>query len=129
MSLDEIPKVAVMICDDHGLIRDALAAFLGGIEDVQLVGTACDGEEAVALAAEKRPRVIVMDVSMPRMDGVEATRRILEHDPDTRIVMLTGHSDRALAEEAMRAGAVAYVMKDRDPREIFETILAAAGTW
>jgi DNA-binding NarL/FixJ family response regulator len=129
MSSDELPKVPVLVADDHGLVRNALAAFLGGIEDVELVGLARDGAEAVELAAEHHPRVVVMDVSMPRMDGVEATRHILEHDPDTRVVILTGHADRERAEAAMRAGAVAYVLKDREPREIFDAILRAASTW
>jgi len=66
---------------------------------------------------------------MPRMDGLEATRQILVSDPNTRVVMLTGHADRERAEAAMRAGAVAYVLKDRDPDEIFAAILAATATW
>jgi DNA-binding NarL/FixJ family response regulator len=129
MSTAEAPKVPVLVADDHGLVRNALAAFLEGIDDVEVVGLARDGEEAVELALERHPRVVVMDVSMPRMDGVEATRHILESEPDTRIVMLTGHADRERAEAAMRAGAVAYVLKDRDPNEIFDAILAAAARW
>lgn len=119
----------MLVADDHGLIRDALAAFLGGVDEVEVVGLACNGEEAVALALAHHPRVIVMDVSMPGMDGVEATRQILHHAPDTRIVVLTGHANRELAEEALRAGAVAYVSKDRDATEIFDAILTAVGTW
>ena len=129
MSNDEAPKVRVLVADDHGLIRDALAAFLGGIDEVEVVGMARNGEEAVALALAHHPRVIVMDVSMPGMDGVEATRQILHNAPDTRIVVLTGHANRELAEEALRAGAVAYVSKDREATEIFDAILTAVGTW
>jgi DNA-binding NarL/FixJ family response regulator len=129
MSTTEAPKVAVLVADDHGLIRNALAAFLGGIEDIEIVGLARDGAEAVELARARHPRVVVMDVSMPRMDGVEATRQILDTEPNTRVVMLTGHADRERAEAAMRAGAVAYVLKDRDPGEIFDAILAATATW
>jgi DNA-binding NarL/FixJ family response regulator len=129
MTTTEAPKVPVLVADDHGLIRNALAAFLEGIDDVEVVGLARDGEEAVELALARHPRVVVMDVSMPRMDGVEATRHILESEPNTRIVILTGHADRERAEAAMRAGAVAYVLKDRDPNEIFDAILAAAATW
>jgi NarL family two-component system response regulator LiaR len=116
------------VADDHGLVRDALCAFLGGIEEVEVVGQARDGEEAVALALEHKPQVVVMDVSMPKMDGVEATRRIMHAAPDTRVVILTGLADRERAQEAMRAGAVAYVLKDRDANEIFEAILRAAET-
>jgi len=129
MTTVDVPKVAVLVADDHGLIRNALAAFLGGIDDIEVVGLARDGAEAVELARERHPRVVVMDVSMPRMDGVEATREILDNDPNTRVVMLTGHADRERADAAMRAGAVAYVLKDRDPNEIFEAILAATATW
>ena len=118
-----------MIADDHSLIRDALAAFLDGHDEVEVVGMARNGEEAVELAREQHPRVVVMDVSMPGMDGVEATRQILHHAPGTRIVVLTGHANRELADEACRAGAVAYVSKDRDATEIFDAILAAVGTW
>jgi DNA-binding NarL/FixJ family response regulator len=120
--------VAVMVCDDRGLVRDALANFVRGLDGVELVAQACDGNEAVALAAEKRPDVIVMDVSMPGIDGVEATRRILHNAPTTRIVIPTGHADEDRAQEALRAGAVSYVLKVRDPQEIFDTIAAATQT-
>jgi NarL family two-component system response regulator LiaR len=129
MTMGEAPKVSILVADDHGLVRDALAAFLNGIDDVEVVGMARNGEEAVQLAVEHRPRVIVMDVSMPKMDGVEATRQIMHRLPDTRIVVLTGLADQERAEDAMRAGAVAYVLKDRDAKEIFEAILNAAATW
>jgi DNA-binding NarL/FixJ family response regulator len=121
-------KVPVLVADDHGLVRDALCAFLGGVEEVEVVAQARDGEEAVALAEQHRPQVVVMDVSMPKMDGVEATRRIMHAAPDTRVVILTGLADRERAEGAMRAGAGAYVRKDRDAKEIFEAILRAAET-
>jgi two-component system, NarL family, response regulator LiaR len=129
MTMGEAPKVSILVADDHGLVRDALAAFLNGIDDVEVVGMARNGEEAVELAFEHQPRVVVMDVSMPKMDGVEATRQIMHRLPETRIVVLTGLADQERAEDAMRAGAVAYVLKDRDANEIFEAILNAAATW
>jgi DNA-binding NarL/FixJ family response regulator len=122
--------IPVLVADDDGLVRDALVAFLDGVDDVEVVGQARNGEEAVELALERRPQVVVMDVTMPKMDGVEATRRILHRAPDTRVVILTGLADRERAEDAMRAGAVAYVLKDRDASDIFDAILrAAATTW
>ena len=127
--MSEGEKVRILIADDHPLFRGALRSFLEGLEDVEVVAEACNGEEAVQLAHEHRPRVVVMDVSMPRIDGVEATRRILLEAPDTRIVILTGGGEHGLAEDAMRAGAVAYVLKGREPEEIFQAILNATATW
>jgi NarL family two-component system response regulator LiaR len=128
MTSDEGEKIPVLVADDHGIVRNALVAFLEGIDDIKVVGQACDGQEAVDLALALRPRVVVMDVSMPRMDGVEATRQILRELPDTRVVILTGLADRERAESAMRAGAVAFVLKDRDAADIFDAILRAAET-
>ena len=122
-------SIAVLVADDDGMVRNALATFLNGVEGVECVGQARDGEEAVSLALELCPRLVVMDVTMPKMDGVEATKRILAAAPEMRILMLTGHADREHAEAAMRAGAVGFVHKDRDASEIFEAILAATSTW
>jgi DNA-binding NarL/FixJ family response regulator len=118
-----------MVADDHKLVRNALLAFLDGVEGLETVGTARDGVEAVAIALEQHPQVVVMDMSMPRMNGVEATRQIMHNAPDTRVVILTGVGGSECADEALRAGAIAYVRKDREPREIFDAILAATGTW
>src|SRR3954452_11203862 len=122
-------SIAVLLADDDGLVRSALCAFLDGVDGIEVVGQARDGEEAVSLALELCPRLVVMDVTMPKMDGVEATKQILAKAPETRILMLTGHADRQHAEDAMRAGAVGFVNKDREASEIFEAILAATSTW
>lgn len=121
--------IPVLLADDDGFVRSALAAFLEGVDGIEVVGQARNGEEAVALALELCPRLVVMDVAMPRLDGVEATRQILAKAPETHILVLTGHADREHAEAAMRAGAVGYVHKDRDAKEIFDAILAATATW
>ena len=127
MSVGE--RIPVLVADDHSLIRNAIAAFLETVDRVELVGMARNGQEAVAMTLEHRPHVVVMDVTMPVMDGVEATREIMHQAPDTRVVILTGLEDRDQAEAAMRAGAVAYVLKGRDPQEIFDAILSATATW
>ena len=128
MSTDR-SRVPVLVADDHPLFRGALIAFLDGVDEIEVVGEACNGEQAVELTLEHRPRVVVMDVHMPGMDGVEATRRILHEAPDTRIVILTGADDHDKAEQAMRCGAVAYVLKAREPQEIFDAILNATASW
>jgi len=122
-------SIAVLLADDDGMVRSALCAFLNGVDGIDVVGQARDGEEAVSLALELRPRLVVMDVTMPKLDGVEATKQILAAAPDTRILVLTGHADREHADAAMRAGAVGFVHKDREASEIFEAILAATSTW
>ena len=122
-------KVRVLVADDHPLFRGALISFLARREEIELVGEAATGDEAVRMAYDHRPRVVVMDVQMPGIDGVEATRRILLRAPATRVVILTGGTDVALAEAAVRVGAVAYLLKGREPEEIFDAILHATATW
>ena len=122
-------KVRVLVADDHPLFRGALVSYLAGIDDLEVIGEARDGDEAVAMAQSHRPRVVVMDVHMPGIDGVEATRRILHESPETRVVILTAGTELGLAEEAVRAGAVAYVLKGREPDEVFAAILNASATW
>ena len=123
------PKVRVLVADDHPLFRAALVSFLAERDEIELVGEAGTGEEAVQMAHEHRPRVVIMDVHMPGIDGVEATRRILSEAPATRVVILTAGTDVGLAEAAVRVGAVAYLLKGREPEEIFNAILNAAATW
>jgi|SRR5947209_200219 len=122
--------VRVLVADDHGLVRNALVNLLNDVDDVEVVGVASDGVEAVALAHAKHPQVVVMDLQMPRMDGVEATRAILADEPDTKIVVLTGYSDLQRAEQARLAGAVAYLLKEHDPKSLVQSILASVfATW
>ena len=120
----------VLVADDHPLFREALVKFLDGRDGIEVVGQAANGDQAVEMARERHPRVIVMDVSMPGgIDGVAATRKILHEAPETRIVILTGSDDDSRAEAALQAGAVAYVLKAREPSEIFDAIIAATSTW
>jgi DNA-binding NarL/FixJ family response regulator len=117
---------AVLIVDDHGVMREGLSRLFDTADDIDVVGTARDGEEAVALAAEYRPRVVLMDLSMPSMDGAEATRKIVGADPDTQVVILTSFSDRKQILSALDAGAIGYVLKDAEPAELIEAVRAAA---
>ena len=129
MSTSGGAKVTVLVADDHPLFRSALISFLASEVNIEVVGEAKNGEQAVELAREHRPRVVVMDVNMPGMDGVEATRRILAENGATRIVILTAGTDEGTAEAAVGAGAFAYVLKGRETEEIFEAILSATSTW
>lgn len=117
---------SVLLVDDHALIRSGLVTLLESTPDITVVAEAADGEEAIAKAAELLPEVILMDVSMPVLDGIEATRRILADLPDTKIVVLTSFSDRAQVDRALQAGAVGYVLKDSDPQDLVNAVRAAA---
>jgi DNA-binding NarL/FixJ family response regulator len=118
--------IRVLIADDHGVVREGLARLLDTVEDVEVVGTASDGEQAVAAVNEHRPEVVLMDLEMPVLDGTEATRRIAAEAPDTQVVVLTSFSDREQIMNALDAGAVGYLLKDAEPRELIDGIRAAA---
>jgi two-component system response regulator DegU len=115
-----------MLVDDHKALRQGLRRSLEEEEGFSIVGEAADGDEAVRMAPVVQPDVILMDVSMPDMDGVEATRRILQTDPSRRIVMLTMHVDKDIIESAIKAGAVGYLTKDCSIDEIIEAVKMAA---
>jgi DNA-binding NarL/FixJ family response regulator len=121
-------KIRVLIADDHRLFSEALDAILASEPEIEVVGRAGNGEEAVEQALELQPDVILMDIAMPLVDGVEATRRIREHVPGACILMLTGSNARADVARARDAGASAYVTKDRIAAQLIEAIreLAAA---
>jgi len=119
--------VRVLAADDQRVVREGLAMLLGLLHDVEVVGTAADGEEVLALAAELRPDVILMDLRMPRMDGVEATRRLREADPGVKVVVLTTYADDRSVLDALRAGALGYLTKDAGAAEIQQALHRVAG--
>jgi DNA-binding NarL/FixJ family response regulator len=118
--------VRVLVVDDQALVREGLMTLLDAAADIKPVAAAADGEEAVALAARHRPDVVLMDLRMPRLDGVEATRQILAQRPETEIVVLTTHADEASILDALRAGARGYLTKDAGITEISRAVHAAA---
>ena len=118
--------IRVMLAEDHSVVRAGLVQLLEGAQDVEVVGAAADGAEAVAMAEAERPDVILMDLSMPVMDGIEATRRIVASHPGACIVALTSLTDRERILGALDAGALGYLLKDAEPEELFRGIRAAA---
>ena len=116
----------VLIVDDHGLVRAGLAELLGADEGIDVVATAADGEEAIQMAADQAPDVVLMDLSMPGIGGVEATRRIVEANPGVEVVVLTSLSARERILDALDAGAIGYLLKDAEPDELLRGVEAAA---
>jgi DNA-binding NarL/FixJ family response regulator len=116
----------VLLVDDHPLLGVGITNLLNAAGDFEVVGQALDGEEAVDMARRLRPDVVLMDLSMPTMDGVAATRLIRDSLPDTRILVLTSFSDTTRVRNAMRAGAIGYLLKDCEPSVLVESIRAAA---
>ena len=119
-------RIRVLVADDHPVFRRGIRAILGAEPDTELVGEATDGEEAVVLARKLQPDVILMDLNMPRVTGIEATRRILDANPNIAILMLTMFEDDKSIFAAMRAGAHGYVLKGADGAETLRAIHAAA---
>ena len=119
--------IRVLIADDHRLFAEALEAILGGDGRITVVGQAGDGEEAVRLARELEPDVVLMDISMPVKDGIEAAREIQEVHSETAILMLTGSNSRSDVDRARQAGAAGYVTKDRIAAELIDAIVEISG--
>jgi DNA-binding NarL/FixJ family response regulator len=121
-----VSDVRVLLADDQRLVRESLATMLGLLPGIELVGTASDGEEAVALAAEHSPQVVLMDLRMPRVDGIEAIRRLREQQPEVRAIALTTFADDESVIGALRAGARGYLTKDAGAEDIRSAIFAVA---
>ena len=118
--------ITILLVDDHQLVRAGLRALLESVDDLRVVGEAGDGDAAVDLAVAERPDVVLMDLSMPRVDGVEATRRLVAAAVDTRVVVLTSFADQPRVQAALAAGAVGYLLKDSDPRDVISAVRQAA---
>ena len=118
--------IRVVIADDHAVVRAGLAQLLATFADVELVGTASNGEEAVSLSAERTADVVLMDLEMPVVDGIDATRQIRSAQQEVAVVVLTSFSDRERILSALDAGAAGYLLKDAEPDAIERAIQAAA---
>ncbi len=118
--------IRLLIADDHAVVRTGLEHLVATFDGVELVGSAANGEEAVRACAERRPDVVLIDLEMPAMGGIEATREIVAATPDVAVVVLTSFSDREQILRALDAGAVGYLLKDAEPDELERAVRAAA---
>ena len=118
-------RIRILIADDHDVVRSGLLVLLRSLTDCSVVGEAVNGEEAVRLALERKPDVILMDISMPVMDGIEATTRILEQQPDARVIILSVHEDEEYVHRILKAGARGYVLKNAGRKDIARAVRAA----
>jgi len=116
--------IRVLVADDHPVVRHGLCTMLEIEDDIVVVGRAADGEEAVAQALDTRPDIILMDVQMPNVDGIEAMRRIRAEDPDARVIVLTTYRDEDYIFPSLRAGARGYLLKDSSREELADAIRA-----
>lgn len=117
--------ISLVIADDHRVVRTGLEQLVGTFDDVEVVGAAANGEEAVDICATAQPNVALIDLEMPVLDGIEATRRIRGVSPETNVIVFTSFSDRERILGALDAGAVGYLLKDAEPEEIHRAIRAA----
>lgn len=119
-------SVRVILCDDHAIVRDGIARVLDAYDDIDVIGTAENGEAGVEATVRLRPNVVLMDLLMPIVDGVQATRRIVAAAPETAVVVLTSFGEQALVMEAIDAGASGFILKDAAPSELVGAIRSAA---
>lgn len=116
----------IVVADDQATVREGLVVLLGGLPDIEVVGAAADGEQALALVAEHRPDAILLDLHMPVLDGIETTRRLTADHPNVAIVVLTTYLDDTSVFDALRAGARSYLTKDADRKDIAHALRAAS---
>jgi DNA-binding NarL/FixJ family response regulator len=121
-----MPQIRILLADDHAVVRDGLRALLDRQSDLAVIAEASDGRECVQLAEELSPGVVIMDVAMPKMNGIEATRRILGSRPSTAIVMLSMHQDESYVLQSLKAGAKGYLLKDSPREDVLEAIRTVA---
>jgi NarL family two-component system response regulator LiaR len=117
-------KISVLIVDDHGMVRQGLRTYLSLMEDIKVVGEAQNGSEAVAQVRRLKPDVVLMDLVMPQMDGIEATRQISELQPETKIIVLSSFTEDDKVFPAIKSGAAGYLLKDIAPAELASAIRA-----
>lgn len=120
-------KIRILLVDDHAVVRQGFRLILSQEPDIEVVGESGDGQDAVRLAQQLKPTLVIMDIAMPRLNGVEATRRIMEACPDARILILSMHKDAVYVRETLRAGAKGYLLKDSIDQDLLRAVRSVAG--
>ena len=115
-------KIRLVFADDHSIVRNGLRSLFRSASDISIVGEAVDGEEALALAEGRKPDIIILDISMPKLNGIDATRLIREAHPDMKVLVLTVHEDEAYVYQLIRAGANGYILKNAEKNEILAAV-------
>src|SRR5437868_1309999 len=121
-----MPPIRILLADDHAVVRDGLRALLDRQPDLQIVAEASDGHECIELSERHTPDVVMMDVAMPRMNGIEATRRILAVNPATAVVILSMHQDESYVLQSLKAGARGYLLKDSPREDVLDAVRCVA---
>lgn len=119
-------RIRILLADDHGVVRQGFKMILSAQSDMEVIGEAANGREAIALADQLKPDVVVMDVAMPELNGIEATRRISESAAHVRVLALSMHKDSVYVREVLRAGARGYLLKDSGPNDLVSAVRAIA---
>ncbi|MCS5674310.1 MAG: response regulator transcription factor [Acidimicrobiales bacterium] len=117
----------IVVADDHKIVREGLVKLLEGQADFSVIGEAADGEEAVKMVLEKKPDIVIMDIWMPRLSGIDATRRIVKRGSQTKVLVLSMHESRTYVEEVLRAGASGYIVKNSASSDLLQAIEAVQG--
>jgi DNA-binding NarL/FixJ family response regulator len=117
----------IVVADDHKIVREGLVKLLEGRTDFSVIGEAADGEEAVKMVLEKKPDIVIMDIWMPRLSGIDATRRIVKRGSQTKVLVLSMHESRTYVEEVLRAGASGYIVKNSASSDLLQAIDAVQG--
>jgi DNA-binding NarL/FixJ family response regulator len=120
-------RTRILLADDHAVVRQGFKMILGAQTDMEIVGEAANGREAVDLAVQLNPDIVVMDVAMPELNGIEATRRLVAANPHTRVIALSMHKDSVYVREILRAGARGYLLKDSGADDLVKAVRAVAG--
>ncbi len=120
------PVITILLADDHTIVRQGLKLILGAHQDLKVIGEASNGNQAVELAGQLKPNIILMDVAMPEVNGIEATRRIVQANPRARVLVLSMHKEAVYVREILRAGARGYILKDAIDTELLSAVRSVA---